>query len=858
MVSAREVAQVAVYGGPLEKKGRTGWKKKYFYVTTTQWIYFDSMDATTPTFAISATEIVSVEELQAANATSGDSSHSAPSTSFTNKGFAFNVTVGKKKTELRAATEDDRDGWIGALMPYVADVAPLSATHSHHPKSRSRAELAKVADYIKQQMAVQKKKTSFTTHDVLQALGRKFPDLSDTDLLAWGEALVSAQLLLGPSTAFKDTTTISSLRLPDKLAKKLSASDRSKLSDLMSSPDFDAKAYAESFLKRNPPDKIDSHCHVLLDQKDVIIHELKADICANYTTFLAASTEIRHMENHVSLMRAAIVDCKRALQLLQSRPTCIPAIVSSNHCSATSLESPACPHNSLGEGGVVVHVPGRSPCTAATSALSASHNNNINIEQQRLQDARDDLAHSLDMHLFENDLDAFVHLVVAAKANPDVAEVVASAVDRFVRHVAGVDGAHRDRHVLHLLELDQVVPATALCLDGYARRMVSQVHHVTATGHVEAYVLALSRAVFTTLLMCYQDFLVVFHGHKSGPFVSFTMWMTDQLSHFATQVTLHVFECSPPPPSILSPISPSSVTKDVVEFKAATKTIATCLRKVFYGARQLELAGLPIATYLAPHFQLPLQHYIRSYVKTIKWKTKDEVKRERWELVTMTLRSDDKHKDVAMVKSARVFAGYVQQYLRDMVKLVHPSCASSHLPEIHLSILYESELVVVQYMQDIKAVVDNPKTTTSIKYAQVVSMLLTLQYIEQDIFPRVQEVLQGVCPSSQIEKASFGSKVRSLSDEIASVALVRLAKALVGNSMRWPELHLGQETLPNDGAKSMFVTNVQNDLSTVPPDHLEQIVVLFIVLAISFLYLCMVLCGFGGLMEYLATCRGRR
>ncbi|RHY82257.1 hypothetical protein DYB35_003196 [Aphanomyces astaci] len=618
MVSAREVAQVAVYGGPLEKK------KKYFYVTTTQWIYFDSMDATTPTFAISATEIVSVEELQAANATSGDSSHSAPSTSFTNKGFAFNVTVGKKKTELRAATEDDRDGWIGALMPYVADVAPLSATHSHHPKSRSRAELAKVADYIKQQMAVQKKKTSFTTHDVLQALGRKFPDLSDTDLLAWGETLVSAQLLLGPSTAFKDTSTISSLHLPDKLAKKLSASDRSKLSDLMSSPDFDAKAYAESFLKRNPPDKIDSHCDVLLDQKDVIIHELKADICANYTTFLAASTEIRHMENHVSLMRAAIVDCKRALQLLQS---------------------------------------------PATSTLSASHNNNNNIEQQRLQDARDDLAHSLDMHLFENDLDAFVHLVVAAKANP--------------------------------------------------------VHHVTATGHVEAYVLALSRAVFTTLLMCYQDFLVVyedifsisflyllmscgtdwFHGHKSGPFVSFTMWMTDQLSHFASQVTLHVFECSPPPPSVLSPISSSSVTKDVVEFKAATKTISTCLRKVFYGARQLELAGLPIAPYLAPHFQLPLQHYIRSYVKTIK----------------------------------------------------------------------------------------------------VVSMLLTLQYIEQDIFPRVQEVLQGVCPSSQIEKASFGSKVRSLSDEIASVALVRLAKALVGNSMRWPELHLGQETLPNDGGKSILV-----------------------------------------------------
>ncbi|ETV96660.1 hypothetical protein, variant 1 [Aphanomyces invadans] len=746
MVSAREVAQVAVYGGPLEKKGRTGWKRKFFYVTTTQWIYFDSMDAATPTFAISATEIVSVEECQAgSNGTSGDSSHSAPSSSCSSKGFAFNVTVGKKKTELRAATEDDRDGWIGALMPYVVDASPLSSTHAHHPKSRSRAELSKVSDYLRQQMAVQKKKAAFTTEDVVQALSKKFPDLNDSDLVAWGETLVTAQLLLGPPTAFKDKSAL--LRFPDKTAKKLSTPERSKLSDLMSSPDFDAKAYAESFLKRNPPDKIDMHCDVLLDQKDVIIHELKTDICANYSTFLVASTEIRQMENNVSLMRAALLDCKRALQLLKATSP-LPA-VGTPPVDATTTQSPQ------GSFGTSHGLPAAGRGASSTSQTPTSPAPLPTLQQQqKLNDARDDLAHSLDMHLFEQDYDSFADLAVSARTDPDLAGVVSSAVHRFVRLVTtegGTHHLHRDRHVLHLLQLDQVTAATALCLTGYARRMVGQVQLVKPTGNVLQYVLALSRAVFTTLLMCYEDFLVVFEGHKSGPFVSFTVWMTDQLSHFAAQVSLHVFECVEP--------SLAAVSRDVAEFKASTKLIATSLRHIFYGARQLELAGLPIAAYLAPHFQHPLIQHIRSYAKTIKWRNKDEVKRERWDLVTMKLRSDDKDKDIALCKSARVFSGYVQQFVRDMAKLLHPSCASSHVPEIRMTILYESELVAVQYMQDVKAVVDNPKTTSSIKYAQVANMLVTMQHFEAILFPKVEEGLRDVLPASLVEKAAFGSKV---------------------------------------------------------------------------------------------------
>ncbi|RHY28143.1 hypothetical protein DYB32_006199 [Aphanomyces invadans] len=634
-------------------------------------------------------------------------------------------------------------------MPYVVDASPLSSTHAHHPKSRSRAELSKVSDYLRQQMAVQKKKAAFTTEDVVQALSKKFPDLNDSDLVAWGETLVTAQLLLGPPTAFKDKSAL--LRFPDKTAKKLSASERSKLSDLMSSPDFDAKAYAESFLKRNPPDKIDMHCDVLLDQKDVIIHELKTDICANYSTFLVASTEIRQMENNVSLMRAALLDCKRALQLLKATSP-LPA-VGTPPVDATTTQSPQ-------------------------GSFGTSHG---------------------------------------------LAGVVSSAVHRFVRLVTtegGTHHLHRDRHVLHLLQLDQVTAATALCLTGYARRMVGQVQLVKPTGNVLQYVLALSRAIFTTLLMCYEDFLVVyvawistygvppwtgfrgmlrtgmFEGHKSGPFVSFTVWMTDQLSHFAAQVSLHVFESVEP--------SLAAVSRDVAEFKASTKLIATSLRHIFYGARQLELAGLPIAAYLAPHFQHPLIQHIRSYAKTIK--------RERWDLVTMKLRSDDKDKDIALCKSARVFSGYVQQFVR--VICLHDRLS---VPEIRMTILYESELVAVQYMQDVKAVVDNPKTTSSIKYAQVANMLVTMQHFEAILFPKVEEGLRDVLPASLVEKAAFGSK-NEVDDVVARLMQLMLVE-IANDDATWTT----KTKMMGSGGASQFLAEIRmlsKDAKTI--DLVEQ------------------------------------
>jgi hypothetical protein len=363
-------------------------------------MYFDTADASSPTFSISALEIFQVEETYASN--DPTLSHSGSSGSSSGKGFGFTITAGKRKSELRASTEEDRDGWMGALAPFAKESSPLSSPHAHHPKSRSstlssfftstttitlccslaeyvnymnlETELAKVADYLKQQLAVRKKK-QFSADEGMQLLSKKYPQLNESELKAWGQALLDAKLIhvisssiinpncsqavvttteLNPHHHFGDheqpegednnhrqrkTSSMLLYGFPEKKNKSAKwnhtisgTNDKSKLSknisDLMSKPGFDAKVYAEQFLKRantsaHLDTKIEDHCETLLDQKETIIEELKDDICANYTTFLIASLEIRKMENCVSSMKAAMLECKRSLHRLQSQPLAI-------------------------------------------------------------------------------------------------------------------------------------------------------------------------------------------------------------------------------------------------------------------------------------------------------------------------------------------------------------------------------------------------------------------------------------------------------------------------------------------------------------------------------------------------------
>ncbi|OQR87315.1 hypothetical protein ACHHYP_09114 [Achlya hypogyna] len=752
MVSAKEVAQVAVYGGPLDKRGRTGWKKRYFYLTMSQWMYYDTNDSSAPSFITSATDISAVEELNA----SSDPLVSQSLSSSSQKGFIFAIVVGKKRSELRAATEEDRDGWIGALAPYTKETAPLSSPHAHHPKSRSKAELVKVAEHLKQQLAFQKKKT-FVAEDAITILAKKFPHLTPLELETWGQTLLDAKLIQAMAPTTKDS--IAFKRHPGVFSCEVKKS---------------AKLSAEA-----------------------IIEELKDDICANYSTFLAASSEIRSMESSVSHMKTLLTNCKRSLALLQS----------------VTLEPPKLD----GKKGSLGSMHGSS----ATLAIVPD-------------DANLELEHSLEMYLFEQDYDGFAALVVdtrSASPPPHTLEVLSRYTQQFVVQVtarASVHRINRERHVGHLIRLGETKVATDMCLHEYSARIATQLRTVPASGVGLNYVLEASRAFFTTLLMCYEDFLASFEGQPSGFFVALTGWIHGQVALFAGEIALHIFEC--PDPAMAWVVRPPA------DFKAASKAIGASLRYLFFGARQLELAGLPIAASLSTCLGESLETHVRNYARAIKLKVKDEVKRERWELLAMKIRDDksQREEDVVLSKSARYFYGLLQQYLRDLQKLLHPSYPTSHSPRIQLTVLYETELVLSQYLQDIKAAFDNPKTLTSVKYAHVVAMLATMRYIEKDSVHRVLHALRTCVPAAQIGKALFGSqvrrrlwatdaalwKVRQLWEEMFARCIPRMAQALLLNSIRWGELNLSSETLPTDG-QVLFLTTFLTDLTSVSPDQLD-------------------------------------
>jgi hypothetical protein len=165
-----------------------------------------------------------------------------------------------------------------------------------------------------------------------------------------------------------------------------------------------------------------------------------------------------------------------------------------------------------------------------------------------------------------------------------------------------------------------------------------------------------------------------------------TVWISAQLEHFASEVTYHIFPDDPSASSsrgssaVAGASSTSScVAIDVSEFKSVAKYVSSALRYVFYGSRQLELAGLPTAHYLAPHLARGLVSFFTSYCIAIKNTIREEIKRERWEMMSRTIRDPENkvEREIILTQSARTFYTLVQQFLRDVQRVMNPSCATS-------------------------------------------------------------------------------------------------------------------------------------------------------------------------------------
>lgn len=107
--------------------------------------------------------------------------------------------------------------------------------------------------------------------------------------------------------------------------------------------------------------------------------------------------------------------------------------------------------------------------------------------------------------------------------------------------------------------------------------------------------------------------------------------------------------------------------------------MSNALRYVFYGSRQLELAGLPTAHCLAPHLVHGIEAYLKNYACSIKSTLRDEIKRERWEMMKRSIRDPENKYDseIILTQSGRSFYSNIQQYLRDVQRVLNPSCATS-------------------------------------------------------------------------------------------------------------------------------------------------------------------------------------
>jgi hypothetical protein len=72
-----------------------------------------------------------------------------------------------------------------------------------------------------------------------------------------------------------------------------------------------------------------------------------------------------------------------------------------------------------------------------------------------------------------------------------------------------------------------------------------------------------------------------------------------------------------------------------------------------------------------------------------------------------------------LTKSATFFYSAVQQFCRDMQNICHPSFATSSISSVFLTLLDETEGLLLEYFQDIWTVLENPKTWHQWKFAQV-------------------------------------------------------------------------------------------------------------------------------------------
>lgn len=793
-------------------------------------MYFDSVTSSEPSNTLPTMEIISVVKNDA------DPNQRV-----------FSIVLFKKKKEYRAKNTEERDAWMEAIesvsgMKGTGQAVVLKrknslSTAEDQPVTEDRAETETsnnavaskdIKDVDLKTLCEQMKKSfswqiqiskSFASKDVAEFVRKSLPQLSPAQVQEVGQGLIDQKLIIPLKSHVFDEKDPGRFKFVEAATQKQPKNHLNmrgpSIANLMGSEQFNARKYAEDFLRKHSPQKIESHCKKLVAQKDNTIEELKEEISANYTSFIRAANEIKTMENSVSQLKALVLECRRTMTTLK---------------------------------GVTLEAPQEKAAQPEFRAIDRK------AEERKQNMALDEFIRDLEVYLNERNYEQFTHHMLEYKRKQtqgveSATEVQQAQIDELRRMLveklveefnASLQTSERmhkkENHLEFLIQLGETQLATEMCLQNYSVRIALQLRHVPSYGNALNYVINFSRTFFTSLLVCYEDYEHSFRGQKSSHFISLTVWISAQLEHFANEVTYHIF---PDDPSAISSrgssaranasAAPSCVAIDVSEFKSVAKYVSSALRYVFYGSRQLELAGLPTAHYLAPHLARGLISFFTSYCISIKNTIREEIKRERWEMTARTIRDPENklEREIILTQSARSFYTLVQQFLRDVQRVMNPSCATSNLGEVHEVVVWEADELLARYSFEELQYLESPKLSSSLRPKHIVGILTNAAYIQDDCAARSTNILQEYLPKAALQNREVETQNAALWDKLVSIGVKRCAQSLMKMSFNWQDVDLADDSLdepnPTDSSVTpLFADVVMKELAGMANDQLNK------------------------------------
>ncbi|RLN57297.1 hypothetical protein BBJ28_00018906 [Nothophytophthora sp. Chile5] len=258
-----------------------GWSKKQFFLTPTQWMYFDSMTSSEPSNSLDTIEIMAVQKSKS------DAQQRV-----------FVVVLFKKKKEYRAKSPEDRDAWVEALESVAGanqqtfvneNVAvghgndqPAAENHSvaeadsisngSGSGSTSGVELRTLCDQMKKAFSWQLQiSKSFSSKDVVEFVKKSLPHLSSSQIQEIGQGFIDSKLIIPLKSHVFDERDPGRFKFFEAVTPKQPKNHLNmrahSIANLMGNEQFNARKYAEDFLRKHSPQKIDSHCKKLVAQK---------------------------------------------------------------------------------------------------------------------------------------------------------------------------------------------------------------------------------------------------------------------------------------------------------------------------------------------------------------------------------------------------------------------------------------------------------------------------------------------------------------------------------------------------------------------------------------------------------------